>query len=99
MTPMRLFRWPAEHLRFLLDHFSRVVLGVVILAGIMLLGTFGYVVIEGWSVLDALYMTVITITTVGYGETRPLDSNGRVYTILLLLTGVGTAFYILTALV
>src|SRR3972149_5599319 len=63
------------------------------------LGTAGYVVIEGWSFLDALYMTVTTVTTVGFREIRPLDTGGRIFTIILVLFGVGAAFYILVALV
>ncbi len=96
---MKLYRWAMAHLVFFATQFSRVAVGLVILAVIMAVGTLGYVVIEGWSLLDAFYMTVITITTVGYQEVRPLDDTGRVYTSLLLLGGVGTAFYILTALV
>jgi voltage-gated potassium channel len=46
---------------------------------------------------DALFMTVITITTVGYGEVKPLDAPGTVFTIGLILTGVGTAYYVLAA--
>jgi voltage-gated potassium channel len=67
------------------------------LAGIAVLvafGTAGYVVIERMPLLDALYMTVITITTVGYQEVKPLDTSGRIFTIVLIFTGVGTAFYI-----
>lgn len=52
------------------------------------LGTVGYVVLEGMSVIDALYMTVITITTVGFGEIEPLSANGRVFTMLLIVLGV-----------
>src|SRR3989304_2475940 len=55
--------------------------------------------IEGWSFIDALFMTVTTVTTVGFREVRPLDTEGRVFTIVLVLFGVGAAFYILTALV
>jgi voltage-gated potassium channel len=56
-------------------------------------GTAGYMIIEGWSFLDALYMTVTTITTVGFREVRPLDDAGRVFTILLAVFGIGTIFY------
>jgi voltage-gated potassium channel len=49
------------------------------------------------SFIDALYMTVITITTVGYGEVKPLDNAGRLFTIGLIFTGVGTAFYVFAA--
>lgn len=59
-------------------------------------GPVGYMLIEGWNALDAVYMTVITITTVGYGEVHPLSTAGRVFTIGLILVGVGTFFYAAT---
>jgi voltage-gated potassium channel len=65
---------------------------------VILMGTLGFVVIEGWPPFDALYMTVITITTVGYGEVRPLSTIGRTFAIVLILLGVGTVFYSLTLL-
>jgi voltage-gated potassium channel len=68
------------------------------LAALLLLGTLGYVLIEGWSFFDALYMTVTTLTTVGYGEIHPLDKAGRAYTMVLILTGVGAMLYIVGAL-
>jgi voltage-gated potassium channel len=61
------------------------------------LGTVGYVVVTGASWLDALYMTVITISTVGFAEVVPLGPEGRVFTMVLIVAGVGTAFYILTS--
>jgi voltage-gated potassium channel len=62
-------------------------------------GTIGYKLIEGWTFLDSLYMTVITITTVGYAEVHPLSPAGRIFSIFLILSGAGTVFYILTTLV
>jgi len=59
----------------------------------------GYRIIEGWPFIDCLYMTITTITTVGYTEVHPLSTAGRIFSIILILSGVGTAFYILTALV
>jgi voltage-gated potassium channel len=69
-----------------------VALLVVVLAG----GTAGYVLIEGWSAWDAFYMTVISVTTVGYREVHDLSRAGQVFTALLLITGVGSAFYAIT---
>jgi voltage-gated potassium channel len=66
---------------------------------VLLVGTTGYVVIEGWSVMDALFMTVTSITTVGYREVHELSPAGRVFTMILLLGGVGTVFYVLTLMV
>src|SRR5918995_4231804 len=60
---------------------------------ITVLGVLGYMVFEGWSFADAVYMTVITLTTVGYREVRDLDTTGQVWTMALLITGVGTLFY------
>ena len=61
-------------------------------------GTAGYVVIEGWPLWDALYMTVTTMTTVGYREVHPLSFAGQVFTVVLIVGGVGTAFYTVTLL-
>ncbi len=58
------------------------------LAFLLLFGTIGYVIIEGYALLDAIYMTFITFSTVGFGEVRPLGVPGRVFTILLILFGV-----------
>lgn len=59
-------------------------------------GTFGYMAIERWGVWDAFYMTVITVTTVGYREVHELSRAGQVFTSALLVGGVGTVFYALT---
>ena len=61
------------------------ILSILLLA----LGTSGYMLIEHYSFVEALYMTVITISTVGFTEVRPLDGPGRLFTILLILTGAG----------
>jgi voltage-gated potassium channel len=68
------------------------------LLAILVLGSLGFVWLEGWSFFDALYMTVTTLTTVGYGETHPLSSWGRVYNMALILAGMGVMFYIITSL-
>ncbi|UCF70050.1 MAG: potassium channel protein [candidate division WOR-3 bacterium] len=63
----------------------------IIVAGILLVifaGTAGYMMIEGWSVSEALYMTVITVSTVGFGEVKPLSDGGRVFTVMLILGGI-----------
>jgi voltage-gated potassium channel len=77
----------------------RLLTAVLLLLCVLLLGVVGYTVIEGWPLLDAVYMTVISITTVGFHEIQPLDNEGRIFTIFLILFGVGVAFYILTSLV
>jgi len=55
---------------------------------VILVGTTGYILIEGWSPLDAAYMTIITLTTVGFGEVHKLSVAGRQFTIVLVVTGV-----------
>jgi voltage-gated potassium channel len=71
-----------------------IMMSLAILAG----GTSGYMLIERWSAWDALYMTVTTVSTVGFEEVHPLSSGGQAFTILLIFCGVGTAFYTVTLL-
>ncbi|MDZ8108695.1 MAG: potassium channel protein [Nostoc sp. DedQUE12a] len=72
--------------------------GVIALGGVFLIGTLWYRIMEGWSWEDAAYMTVITLATVGYGETHPLGSRGRLFTIALILLGVVNIGYIVNRL-
>jgi voltage-gated potassium channel len=72
----------------------RILFGLAGVLALIACGTAGYMVVEGMSVMDSLWMTVITITTVGYEEVQPLDTGGRLFTIVLILVGVGTAFYV-----
>jgi voltage-gated potassium channel len=65
--------------------------GLIVL-GATAIGTVGYMVIERWSFSDALYMTVSTLATVGFGEVQPLDEAGRAWTIVLMVVGVGIIF-------
>lgn len=67
------------------------------LAGLLLFGTTGYVVIEGWHWFDAFYMTVITLATIGFGETHPLSTAGRAFTIVLIFVGAGVVYHALSA--
>ncbi len=71
---------------------------LVVLVTLFLFGTGGYMLIEHWNFFDSLYMTVLTIATLG-GEVHPLSDNGRLFTIILTLFGVGTVIYILTNIV
>lgn len=82
-------------------HFVRNRILAIVLLNLFLIfiGTVGYLLIEGWTVLDAFYMTVITIGSVGYGEVRELSFIGRMFTTMIIMVGVGTAaasFTILT---
>ncbi|MFA4843929.1 MAG: potassium channel family protein [Candidatus Margulisiibacteriota bacterium] len=69
-----------------------IIPGLLILA-IIILGVAGYMKIEGWSFLDALYMVVITLSTVGFREVHELNSAGRLLTIAIILVGVATVAY------
>ena len=69
------------------------------LSALVVLAMAGYVVIEGWSLLDAAYMTILTFTTVGYEEVRPLSPTGRIFTMFVMVAGVGVMLYILTSAV
>ena len=71
----------------------------IVLVAVVISGTIGYAVLERWSLWDAFFMTIITITTVGYGEVRPLDRSGEVFTVVLLIAGVGSGLYTLNVLV
>lgn len=70
----------------------------VVIVLITLIGTLGYILIEGWNILDAVYMTVTTMATVGFGEVHPLSPRGRLFTIGLIVLGVGGALYVLTTM-
>jgi len=76
----------------------RLLSGVIALAVITVIGFIGYMLIEGWSFMDAIYMTIITITTVGYDEVHQLSDGGRIFGIFLMIGGVGGALYTLTAM-
>jgi predicted ABC-type sugar transport system permease subunit len=66
----------------------RLMVLAVALVVVLVVGTAGYVIIEGWSVFEAFYMVVITLSTVGFREVRDISDAGRLFTILLILGGV-----------
>ena len=89
-------------LRWIRTHVPRrlmVTLGVAV--GLLGIGTLGYRWIEGthWSYFDGFYMTAITLTTIGYGETHPLSNRGRVFTVILAYSGIFTLAYFASELV
>jgi voltage-gated potassium channel len=76
---------PLEHY----EQLQKQLVGAILsLTAILLLGTIGYGMIEHWSLLDSAYMTVITLTTVGFSETHLLSPKGRLFTIFLIGIGV-----------
>jgi voltage-gated potassium channel len=66
---------------------------------VLVVGVIGYMTIEGWSLIDSVYMTVITISTVGYGEVYPLSNAGKIFSAILIVSGVGIALYAFTNLI
>lgn len=80
---------------------ARVKINYALLALVLCIffGTVGFTVIEGWTILESLYMTVMTVTTVGYGEPRELSATGRVFAICFMLVSVGTVAYALSSVV
>jgi voltage-gated potassium channel len=68
---------------------SRLRWPLVALGFVAIYGVIGYMVVEGWSFIDAVYMTVLTLTSVGYKEVHPLGNGGKLFTISLLVLGVG----------
>ncbi len=68
---------------------------LVILTLVVCSGTFGYMFIEGWELLDSFYMTILTLSTVGYGEVHPLSHAGKFLSIFIIVMGVGSAGFAL----
>lgn len=71
-----------------------ILLATLALVVVIAIGTGGYVLLEGWPWLDGLYMTFITLSTIGFGEVRPLSPLGRFFTIFLALTGIGIVTFV-----
>jgi voltage-gated potassium channel len=79
------------------EAWRRLRFGLAALVGILVFGTLGYVAF-GFPLLDAIYQTVTTVATVGFREVHPLSSGGQIFTIVLILVGVGTVLYSFTVL-
>jgi len=77
---------------------NRLLIQTLIAALLLVGGTIGYHLIEGWSLFDGLYMTVITLATIGYGEVRTLSVEGRIFTMILIVIGVIMVGYLISNL-
>jgi voltage-gated potassium channel len=82
-----------------MDRITQVIVSVCLSVALLAIGSLGYMLIEGWNFLDALYMTVITLATVGYGEVQSLSPTGRIFTLFLILMGVGYFLYVVGAII
>ncbi len=71
---------------------------LLVLVVVVLFGTLGFRLLEGWRWLDALYMSVITLATVGFTEVHPLSDTGRLFTIALIVVGLGSVTYLVSTI-
>lgn len=95
-------RGPSAHfhaLRRKLGILWPVISGLCSIAVIFIFGVTAFMTVEGWDLFDSVYMIIITLSTVGYGEIHPLTRAGRVIASLVILFGVGTFFYLAGAIV
>lgn len=76
----------------------RLLIQVAVATILLVIGTVGYHIIEGWSLFEGLYMTVITLATIGYGEVRVLSYEGRIFTMVLIMVGVILVGYLISNL-
>ncbi len=81
-----------------MDPVRHLKISVLVLALLVSIGTAGYSTIEGWRLLDALYMTVITLGTVGFREIHELSDAGKIFTMVLIFFGVSVLGYIVGSL-
>ncbi len=77
----------------------RIVYPLIAVAVAIGFGTVGFHLIEGWSILDSLYVAAQTVTTVGYGDVTPASRNGRIFAVVFMIGGVGVVLYALTTAV
>lgn len=78
---------------------KHLLISILLTLLLVCLGTWGYILIEGWNALDSLFMSIITFFTVGYQEVHPLSRAGMLYTIVLIVIGVGFFLYVAGAVI
>lgn len=78
--------------------FSKVLYSFLVLILIIFVGTIGYIYFENWSILDSFYQTIITVSTVGFGEVNNLSDTGKLFTAFLIITSFGTFAYTVTSI-
>ncbi|NNF99020.1 MAG: potassium channel protein [Desulfobacteraceae bacterium] len=77
-----------------MERFSQTLISIALSIVLITFGSVGYMTIEGWQFFDAMYMTVITLATVGYGEVHEISNTGRLFTVFLIFLGVGYFLYV-----
>lgn len=77
---------------------SKIKIALAILLTIIIIGTIGFHVIEGWSIVDSFYTAIATLSTVGYGDFSPDTTAGKLFTVFVIIFGVGMMFYTLVLL-
>lgn len=83
---------------FGIRQFSKIYISLAMITLIVFIGIIGFVLIENYNFLDAFYMTIITVATVGFQEVHPLSENGRLFTAFLIITSFGTFAYAVTSI-
>lgn len=78
--------------------FRHLYIALTVLLSFLVIGIAGFMIIEGYTIVEAIYMTVITLSTVGFKEVRPLSAGGQVFTSLLIISSFGTFAYVITIL-
>ncbi len=82
-----------------MDSGKKLLISILLLVLLCIFGAVGYMALEGWDTTDAIYMTVTTLATVGFGEVHELDKAGKIYTIVLIVAGVGFFLYVIGSVV
>jgi voltage-gated potassium channel len=77
-----------------MPHFNPAAKSLILFLALFIFGTSGYVMIEGWDVIDSMFMTTITLATVGYSEVNAISPEGRFFTVILIIFGVSLFLYI-----
>lgn len=78
--------------------FAKVYYAIFLLVGVILMGTLGFMIVEGWNFFESFYMTIITVSTVGFNEVQELSDAGKLFTSFLIITSFGTFAYALTSI-
>lgn len=82
-----------------MNYKSRLTQIIIVLISVVILSTIGYVAIEKWSWFESFYMTIITISTVGFQYVKPISRGGEIFTVFVILGGTGTMLYAATSII